>query len=43
MSAHIVIENVSKVFETDGRGDDAKVVAWRVGLAPQVDYVEGCS
>ena len=31
------------VFETDGRGDDAKVVAWRVGLAPQVDYVEGCS
>lgn len=31
------------VFETDGRGDDAKVVAWRVGLPPQVDYVEGCS
>lgn len=31
------------VLETDGRGDDAKVVAWRVGLPPQVDYVEGCS
>lgn len=31
------------VFETDGRGEDAKVVAWRVGLPPQVDYVEGCS
>ena len=31
------------VFETDGRGGDAKVVAWRVGLVPQVDYVEGCS
>ncbi|WP_287599094.1 lectin [Thermomonas sp.] len=31
------------VFETDGRGDDARVLAWRVGLPPQVDYVEGCS
>ncbi len=31
------------VFETDGRGEDARVVAWRVGLPPQVDYVEGCS
>ena len=31
------------VFETDGRGEGAKVVNWRVGLAPQVDYVEGCS
>lgn len=31
------------VFETNGRGDDARVVAWRVGLTPQVDYVEGCS
>ncbi|TQC57293.1 lectin, partial [Pantoea dispersa] len=27
------------VFETDAAG---KVVAWRVGLPPQVDYVEGC-
>jgi len=28
------------VFETDAQG---KVVAWRVGLDPQVGYVEGCS
>lgn len=28
------------VFETDAAG---KVSAWRVGLSPQVDYVEGCS
>ncbi len=28
------------VFETDAAG---RVAAWRVGLAPQVDYVEGCS
>lgn len=28
------------VFETDGGG---KVVRWRVGIPPQVDYVEGCS
>ncbi|MGH8027203.1 MAG: lectin [Pseudoxanthomonas sp.] len=28
------------VFETDTAG---KVTAWRVGLTPQVDYVEGCS
>lgn len=28
------------VFETDAAG---KVNAWRVGLLPQVDYVEGCS
>ena len=28
------------VFEADAAG---KVTAWRVGLAPQVDYVEGCS
>lgn len=27
------------VFETDAEG---KVVRWRVGLAPQIDYVEGC-
>ena len=31
------------VFETDGKGDGAKVTEWRVGVAPQVDYVEGCS
>lgn len=28
------------VFETDAGGT---VVAWRTGIAPQVDYVEGCS
>jgi hypothetical protein len=28
------------VFETDVAG---KVTAWRAGVAPQVDYVEGCS
>ena len=28
------------VFETDAAG---KATAWRVGLMPQVDYVEGCS
>jgi len=28
------------VFEVDPEG---KVVAWRVGLLPQADYVEGCS
>ncbi|MHB1059033.1 MAG: lectin [Rhodanobacter sp.] len=27
------------VFETDARG---KVARWRVGVPPQVDYVEGC-
>jgi hypothetical protein len=27
-------------FEVDA---DRKVVAWRVGMPPQVDYVEGCS
>ena len=31
------------VFETDGKGDAAKVTEWRVGVPPQVDYVEGCS
>ena len=31
------------LFETDGKGDDAKVSAWRIGVPPQVDYVEGCS
>jgi hypothetical protein len=28
------------VFEADAAG---KVTAWRVGLSPQVEYVEGCS
>ncbi|HEY5970511.1 MAG TPA: lectin [Pseudoxanthomonas sp.] len=28
------------IFETDAAG---KVTAWRVGVPPQVDYVEGCS
>lgn len=28
------------VFETDA---DGKVTGWRVGVTPQVDYVEGCS
>ena len=28
------------VFETDAAG---KVTQWRVGVSPQVDYVEGCS
>ncbi len=28
------------VFETDAAG---KVSDWRAGVAPQVDYVEGCS
>ena len=28
------------VFETDAGG---KVTAWRLGVPPQVDYVEGCS
>lgn len=27
------------VFDTDANG---KVTNWRVGVAPQVDYVEGC-
>lgn len=28
------------LFETDGEG---RVSSWRVGVSPQVDYVEGCS
>ena len=28
------------VFETDAQG---RATEWRVGLSPQVDYVEGCS
>lgn len=31
------------IFETDAKGDAAKVTEWRVGMPPQVDYVEGCS
>ena len=31
------------LFETDGKGADARVTAWRIGVPPQVDYVEGCS
>jgi len=31
------------LFETDGKGNDAKVTEWRIGVPPQVDYVEGCS
>jgi hypothetical protein len=31
------------VFETDGKTDAAKATAWRVGVPPEVDYVEGCS
>lgn len=31
------------VFETDGKDAAARVDEWRVGLPPQVDYVEGCS
>lgn len=31
------------VLETDGKGDDARVTEWRVGVPPEIDYVEGCS
>lgn len=31
------------VFATDAKADTAKVTEWRVGVEPQVDYVEGCS
>ena len=31
------------VFEIDGTGDEARATTWRIGLPPQVDYVEGCS
>ncbi|HWS76923.1 MAG TPA: lectin [Thermomonas sp.] len=31
------------VYEVDGTGDDATVTEWRVGVPPEVDYVEGCS
>ena len=28
------------VFETDAEG---RITSWRIGLEPQVHYVEGCS
>lgn len=31
------------VFETDGKDAASKVLRWRIGVAPQIDYVEGCS
>ncbi len=31
------------IFETDAKGDTAKVTEWRIGVPPQVDYIEGCS
>lgn len=31
------------IFETDAKGDGAKVTEWRVGVPPQIDYIEGCS
>lgn len=31
------------IFETDAKGATGKVTEWRVGVPPQVDYVEGCS
>lgn len=31
------------VLETDGKGDGARVTEWRIGVPPEVDYVEGCS
>ncbi len=31
------------VFETEGKVDSARVTEWRVGVPPQVDFVEGCS
>lgn len=31
------------LMETDGKGDDARVTEWRVGVPPEIDYVEGCS
>jgi hypothetical protein len=31
------------LLETDGKDDDARVTEWRVGVPPEVDYVEGCS
>lgn len=38
--ADTAIENGALVFEADENG---RVTRWRVGRAPQVDYVEGCA
>ena len=35
--------NAVLLFETDGKGPDAKVSSWRIGVPPAIDYVEGCS
>jgi hypothetical protein len=31
------------IFETDAKGAAGKVTEWRVGVPPEVDYVEGCA
>lgn len=31
------------ILETDGKGDDARVTEWRIGVPPEVDFVEGCA
>jgi hypothetical protein len=31
------------IFETDAKHGTAKVTEWRVGVPPQVDFIEGCS
>jgi hypothetical protein len=38
--APAVSSDATLVFEIDA---DGRVTAWRAGLPPQVDYVEGCS
>ena len=35
--------NALLIFETDAKGDAAKVNEWRIGTPPHVGYVEGCS
>ena len=35
--------NALLIFETDAKGDAAKVTEWRIGTPPHVGYVEGCS
>ena len=43
VTPHLVVKGgdgkVQLVFETDG----SKVVSYRAGVEPQVQYVEGCS
>ena len=34
------IKDVGLIFETD---DSGVVKSWRVGVSPQIDYIEGCS